>query len=579
MRKILLFTIAFLMMITLMPASASASSEGNNNEGLSVSNGTSLTDIIAMIPSGYGVPSGFDFSIITTESARIPLRKIAAIEILERSQPIDMRVPLLPDVGYSALDKDGNYLITSDLGHFVSESDTIAPTNLSNGYIDVPFVLGDVTTYCRVDYTFDRMNTIEKINYSYMRGWISEAEYNTLVGVAFTEPQNLPSQYFSSTISDESTPILGTYAELQTRALPDLSSYTYYTTNDGKVRIYAYDVTNDEAVSASYANTVKNLFNSYSIRSNVLSKFGLSSLPQENSGYTVVQFNTSLNSSGGGQTVNNGDNTYHLELATSAGRYVVTHEYAHIAQMNGHGRAFSSGLKWWMEGTADWVGKVLASNNHYLSRLEIIQNLPTKAYDYEESSFGVNSRGYGSAAFAMFLEATSGNGTVASSFTYNNAQARDAINQALGGGTGIATAFNNYAKKMYRPSTQMTSTVSYAGDWAEASYKKTGLMADNSSKTMSTSSIEHLGVDYIRIQTSTNNSRTITISLPSVSNGCNYYLLKRGSSSTSWTYEPLSSSTVSVANYNTTVKELVICVVNTSGSTKTNISYTITVTP
>ena len=104
-------------------------------------------------------------------------------------------------------------------------------------------------------------------------------------------------------------------------------------------------------------------------------------------------------------------------------------------------------------------------------------------------------------------------------------------------------------------------------------------MADNSSKTMSTSSIEHLGVDYIRIQTSTNNSRTITISLPSVSNGCNYYLLKRGSSSTSWTYEPLSSSTVSVANYNTTVKELVICVVNTSGSTKTNISYTITVTP
>ena len=69
----------------------------------------------------------------------------------------------------------------------------------------------------------------------------------------------------------------------------------------------------------------------------------------------------------------------------------------------------------------------------------------------------------------MFLEATSGNGTVASSFTYNNAQARDAINQALGGGTGIATAFNNYAKKMYRPSTQMTSTVSYAGDWAEAS--------------------------------------------------------------------------------------------------------------
>ena len=74
MRKILLFTIAFLMMITLMPASASASSEGNNNEGLSVSNGTSLTDIIAMIPSGYGVPSGFDFSNITTESARIPLR-------------------------------------------------------------------------------------------------------------------------------------------------------------------------------------------------------------------------------------------------------------------------------------------------------------------------------------------------------------------------------------------------------------------------------------------------------------------------------------------------------------------------
>ena len=64
-----------------------------------------------------------------------------------------------------------------------------------------------------------------------------------------------------------------------------------------------------------------------------------------------------------------------------------------------------------------------------------------------------------------------------------------------------------------------------------------------------------------------------------ISNGCNYYLLKRGSSSTSWTYEPLSSSTVSVANYNTTVKELVICVVNTSGSTKTNISYTITVTP
>lgn len=221
----------------------------------------------------------------------------------------------------------------------------------------------------------------------------------------------------------------------------------------------------------------------------------------------------------------------------------------------------------------------MASNNHYLSRLKSIQNLPTKAYDYEESSFGVNSRGYGSAAFAMFLEATSGNGTVASSFTYNNTQARDAIKQALGGGSGLAIAFNNYAKKMYRPSTQMKSTVSYAGDWAEASYKKTGLMADNSSKTMSTSSIEHLGVDYIRIQTSTNNSRTITISLPSVSNGCNYYLLKRGSSSTSWTYEPLSSSTVSVANYNTTVKELVICVVNTSGSTKTNISYTITVTP
>ena len=120
------------------------------------------------------------------------------------------------------------------------------------------------------------MNTIEKINYSYMRGWISEAEYNTLVGVAFTEPQNLPSQYFSSTISDESTPILGTYAELQTRALPDLSSYTYYTTNDGKVRIYAYDIAQNKAINTSFANTVKNLFNSYSIRSNVLSKFGLS---------------------------------------------------------------------------------------------------------------------------------------------------------------------------------------------------------------------------------------------------------------------------------------------------------------
>lgn len=360
------------------------------------------------------------------------------------------------------------------------------------------------------------------------------------------------------------------FTALAMSAQTDMKNARYFDTADGKIRVYAYNAHGSAAMPDEAAQRVVDLFNAHQIRKSVLAAFDLKSIPQEEKGKTIVYFNSGQDCRG--RTISNKDGTYHIEINQSAGQYVLTHEYVHVVQQNKYGLKYDLRYGWWMEGTADMLGKTLAGNDNYLSRLKLIQQAPWDAYDSGDLS-KTGSRIYGTAALAMYLQSYDKD-ILAKSFerASRTNNMRDALNAALD--KKFDSVFAEYAIRMYKPSRQMRDFVSYAVSWPNATCHVMNAVGDNSGVTFTRkqSLIGHLGVDYFQIQTVSSEQRTVNIRITRHS-GVQYWLLKCGSDGT-WTYEQMKSDNAVVEGMNTMITELVVAMVNTCGSSRSGMTVT-----